>query len=122
MDAQRVEVFHAGHGEAMVVGIADDLELDFFPAFQGFFYQNLRGEGEGTFSQFDEFFLIGADTASQTSQRISRTDHDRIADRPCGFECIPHVFHCPADGSLEGYFVEFLDKQVAVFCVHDGIH
>ena len=41
MDTQRVEVLHAGYREAVVVRVADNLELDFFPAFQRFFYQNL---------------------------------------------------------------------------------
>ena len=64
MDAQRVEVFHACHGEAVVIGVADYLEFDFLPAFQGFFHQNLLGERERTFSQLDKRFLVRTDTAA----------------------------------------------------------
>ena len=62
VDAQRVEVFHRGNGEAVVVGIADALELNLLPAFQTLFNKNLRGESESTFSQFNECLLIGTDT------------------------------------------------------------
>ena len=67
MDAQRVEVFHTSYGETMVIRIADDLELDFFPTFQGFFHQDLRCESKGTTGQFDETFLVRTDAATQTA-------------------------------------------------------
>jgi len=45
VDTQRVDVFHIGHREAVVIFITDDLEFDFLPSFEGFFHQNLWGKG-----------------------------------------------------------------------------
>ena len=38
VDAQRVEVLHAGHGEAVVVGVADHFELNLLPALERLFH------------------------------------------------------------------------------------
>ena len=70
MDAQRVEILHRSDGEAVVVGVAYHLKLYLFPAFQRLFYQNLGGEGEGTFGQFHKFLLVGADAGTQTAKGV----------------------------------------------------
>ena len=62
VDAQGIEVLHRGNGEAVVVGIADALELNLLPTLQRLLDEDLRGKGEGTLSQFLEGFLIGTDT------------------------------------------------------------
>ena len=70
VNTQRVEVLHAGHGEAVVVGVADDLELNLFPALERLLYQNLLGEGEGTLSQLEESIFVRTDAAAQSTQGI----------------------------------------------------
>ena len=122
MDTQRVKVFHAGYCEAMVVSVADHFKFDFFPAFQRFFYQNLFRESKGAFSQFQEFFFVGTDTATKTTQCISRTYHDRITDSACSSNGIFHVFYCLANRSLHLDFVQFLHEQITVFCIHDSFY
>ena len=67
MDAQWVEVLHGSHREAVVVRIADALELDFLPSLEALFHQHLWGEGEGTLGYLLEGFLIGADAGTQTT-------------------------------------------------------
>ena len=62
MDAQWVEVLHRSYGEAVVVGIADALELNLLPALQRLFYENLRSKGEGALGQFLEGLLVRTDT------------------------------------------------------------
>ena len=122
MDAQRVEVFHTCYGEAVVVGVADYLEFDFFPTFQGFFHQDLLGERERTFSQFDKRFLVRTDTAAQTTQSISRAYHYRISDFAGSFQGIFHAFHSVALRSFHRNFIQLLHKEVAVFRVHDSLY
>ena len=122
MDAQRVEVFHACYGEAVVVGIADHLEFNLFPALQGLFHQNLLGESKRALGQFQEFFLVGTDTAAQSAQGIGRTHHYGVTDFAGGGEGVFHAFHSLADGRLHLYFVQLLHKKVAVFGVHDSLY
>ena len=122
MDTQRVEVLHAGHGEAVVVGVADYFKLNFFPAFQRLFYQNLFGESERTFGQLNEGFFVGADTTTKTTQSVSRTYHDRITDFTGSLQSIFHALYGVTLGRLHRYFVEFLHEEVTVFSVHDSLY
>ena len=122
VDAQRVEVLHACHGETVVVGIADYLELDFFPTFQGFFYQDLLGKGERAFGKFNEGFFVRADTATQSAQGVSGAHHYRITDFAGSRQRIFHAFYGVALRSFHRNFVELLHKEVAVFGVHDGFY
>ena len=62
MDTQWVEILHRGNGKATVVSIADALKLDFLPALQTLFNQNLWSESKGRLGQLDELLLIGTDT------------------------------------------------------------
>ena len=70
MDAERVEVLHAGHGETVVVRIPDDLELNLLPALEALLDKDLRGEGEGRLGYLPETLLVLADTRTQTSEGV----------------------------------------------------
>ena len=122
MNAQRVEVFHACHGEAVVVGVADYLEFDFLPAFQGFFHQNLLGERERTFSQLDKRFLVRTDTTAQAAQSVCRTHHYRIADFAGSLQGVFHAFHGVALRSFHRNLIQLLHKEIAVFRIHDSLY
>ena len=67
MDAQRVEVLHRSHREAMVVGVADALKLNLLPSLQRLLNKNLRGKRKGTLGQLNKRLLVGADTRAQTA-------------------------------------------------------
>ena len=121
MDAQGVEVLHRGHGEAMVVGVAYALELNLLPSLEAFLDQYLRGEGECALCQFYESLLVGADAAAQSAQGVGRANHDGETDGAGSLQGVVHVLNGVADGCLELYLVELLDKQVAVLGVHDGL-
>ena len=122
VDTQGVEVLHAGHGEAVVVGIADNLELNLLPSLQRLFHENLLAEGERAFGQLHELLLILTDTATQSAQGVSRTDHHGEADALSSSDGIFHRLYGLADGSLHFNLVELLHEEVAVFGVHDGIY
>jgi len=92
-DAQGVEVLHRGHGEAVVVGIADALELNLLPALQRLFHQDLRCKGEGTLGQLAELLLIGTDAGAQTAQGVGRADHDGEAYLVGGLQGVVHILH-----------------------------
>ena len=120
MDTQGIEVLHRCYGKAAVIGIADALELNLLPALQTLLNKNLWSESEGRLCQFDEFLLIGADTRTQTTQSVSRTDHDGEADLMSSLQRIFHRLYSVAHGHLQIHLCQLLHKEVAVFCVHDG--
>ena len=122
MNAQRVEVLHAGHGEAVVVGITYALKLYLLPALQALFYQYLIRESESTLSQLLEGSLILADTATQAAQRISRTDHHRIAYLAGSFQSICHVLHSMTLWCLHRNLVQLVHEEVTILCIHDSLY
>ena len=122
MNAQRVEVFHACHREAVVVGIADYLEFNFLPTLQRLFYQNLLGESERAFGQFNEGFLVRTNTASQSTQSISRAHHHGVANLAGCLQCVLHALHSVALRSLHRNLVQLLHKEVTVFGVHNRLN
>ena len=119
MHAQRVHIFHTYYGEAVVVLVADDFELNLLPALQGFFDEDLRSVCEGTFRQFAQLGFILADAATHTAEGIRRANHNRITDACCRSHGIFHRLDRLAHRRLDVDFLQFLDKQVAVFRVHD---
>ena len=121
VDTQRVEVLHTCNGEAVVVAVADNLELDLLPTFERFLDQNLLRVGERAFAQRYELLLVAANTATQTAQRVSRANHNREADLACGSDCVLHRLNGLRDGRLDVDLVEFLDEQIAVLGSHNSL-
>ena len=70
VDAQGVEVFHGCDGEAVVIGVAYDLELYLLPSLQALFDQYLVGEGKGALGQAEEGFLVGADATALAAEGV----------------------------------------------------
>ena len=120
--AQRIEVFHAGHGETMVVGIADNLELYLLPALQALFNKNLGSESEGALCYLLEHFLVLADTAAKATKGVGTADHDGITDFASRSNGVLNVLASLAHGRLHVYLVQFLYEKVSVLGVHDGLH
>ena len=106
----------------MVVGIADDLELNFLPPLQALLHQDLLGEGESALGQLHERLLVGTDAAALSAEGVGRTDHDGETYLVGGLQRIAHRLHGMALGGLHGDFVQLLDEEVAVLRVHDGFH
>ena len=106
----------------MVVGIADAFEFNFFPSLQRLFHENLGSEGEGTLGEFDEPFLVRADTRTETTQGIGRADHHRETDFAGGLQGVVHVLDGMAHGRLQFHLVELLHEEVAVLGIHDSLN
>ena len=122
VNAQWIEILHRGNGEATVVGIADALKLNLLPSLQALLYEHLRSEGKGRLSNLLELLLSLADTRAETAQRISRTNHDRIAYLAGSVDSLFHVLAGVAYRHLEVNLVELLHEEVAVFGVHDSFY
>ena len=122
MDSEWVEVFHRGNGEATVIRITDALELNLLPSLQALLNEYLRCESEGRFSNLLELLFSLADTRTETTQRIGRTDHDRVADVACRSHSLLHVLASVAYWNLEVNLVKLFHEEVTVFCVHDSLY
>ena len=110
MDAQRVEVLHRGYGETVVVGIANTLELNLFPAFQTLLDQNLGSKGESRFCQLDKGLLVRTNPRAQTTQRISRTNHDGESYFTGSLQSVVHILDRMGNRHLQVDLAQFLDK------------
>ena len=122
VDAQGVEVLHACHGEAVVVGIANNLELNLLPTLQALLYEHLGSKSESTLGNLLEHLLVLADTASKAAEGVCATDHDGIAYLASRSNGILDILASLAYGRLHVYLVQFLNEKVAVLGVHDGLH
>ena len=65
MNAQRIEILHITHGDAIVVTVTHHLVLYLLPTLQRLLHQHLRREGEGFFSQTVQLFLVVAEARPQ---------------------------------------------------------
>ena len=65
VDSQRVKVFHVADGDAIIRRIPHHFILDFFPAAQPFFHENLSAVsghfGEGPVAAAAQFRLVTAE-------------------------------------------------------------
>src|SRR5574344_693891 len=122
MDAERIEVFHVADRDTIVVTVADYFVFYLFPAFQTLLYQDLWRERECFFCQYIELFLIVAEARAQSAESISCTDNDRISQLFGCFAGIFYIFYRLTLDSVDFDFVEFVDKEFAVFSVHDGLN
>ena len=122
VDAEWVEVFHVAHGDAVVETVAHHFVFHLFPALQTFLNEDLGREGEGFFGQVGELFLVVAKSGAETAKRVGRADDDGIAQSFGRPTCVLDVFHRLALDGLDADFIQLLDKQLAVFRVHNGLY
>ena len=122
MDAHRVEVFHIADGDAVVGAVAHYLILDFLPAHQRAFQQDL-GNGAGGQAGFGdglEFFRGVGDAAAAAAQGVGRADDQRQA-QPAGR--LPRLFQ-RVDGDILRFrladFVQEVAEEFPVFRTADG--
>ena len=122
MDPERVEILHVADRNAVVVFIANNFIFNFFPAFQRLLHQHLGREGEGFLADLFQFLVVVHETRTQATQGVSGAHNQRIAQflggSPGGFDALGRL-------GLDGFhlnLVQFLDKEIPVFRVHDGLY
>jgi hypothetical protein len=92
MDAHRIDVFDRADDDAVVLAVADDLHLVFFPAEDGFLNQHLGGGGgfEAALDDLLELFLVVGDTAAGAAQGETWADDGGQAGHCQGFAGFGH--------------------------------
>ena len=122
MDAEGVEILHVADRDAVVEPVAHHFIFHLFPALEALFYKYLWREGEGFFSNSVQFFLVVAESGPQSSESISGTDDDGISEFFGGTAGILDILYGFRLDGLYVDFIKFLDKELAVFGVDDGLY
>ena len=133
--AQRVEVFHIAHGNAVVGPIPHHFVFDLFPAAEPFLDKNLVEYLRQTSADphaaplskrlvapLAQLRLVPARAAPRPAKRVGGPHHDRITDLGGGPDRGGGVGHGDAARRQNADFVQAFHKQRAVFRVLDGLH
>ena len=83
-----IKILHAANGDAVVIAVTDDLELDFLPSSNAALDEHLTDHRviEPLDDRRNELFLIFCNAAACTAHCIRRTDDDRVSDGVCKFD------------------------------------
>ena len=80
MNAQRVDIFNETYGDDIIFAVADNLQLQLFPAKNGLLHQNLTyqaGLQTSGYYRFQLFYIVYK-TAACAAHRVSRTENNRV--------------------------------------------
>jgi len=86
VNAQRIDVLHVAHRDAVVKAVAHNLVLDFLPAFDGLVDQDLVGHGKGRGGQSDQLVLVVGEAGAEAAESEGGANKQRVADLFGGFD------------------------------------
>ena len=83
MNTNRVKILHTADGNAVIVSVTNDLELDLLPSRDTALDEHLPDHGvvQALNNDGNEVFLVLRNAAARTPHGIGRADDDRVADR-----------------------------------------
>ena len=122
MDSQWVEVLHVTNCDTVVVTVANYLILNLFPALQTLLYQYLWREREGLLSELVQLLLVVCETGTETTQGVSSTDDDRIAELGSSLAGLLDVLASLALDGLHIDFIQLLYEELTVLSIHDSLN
>ncbi|KAG2007663.1 hypothetical protein GB937_008476 [Aspergillus fischeri] len=121
MDTQRVKVLHVADSDTVVGSITDDFVLDLLPALEGLLDQDLGSKSQGTRSQILQLLRVLSETGTQTSESVSRTDNDRVANCFSGLQCLVNSVDGDGLGNGDVDLLQSLGEQVTVLTSLEGL-
>ena len=123
MDTDRVKILHTADGNAVVVPVTDDFELDLLPSRDTALDEHLPDHGvvQPLDDDGDEFFLILSNAAARTSHGIGRANDDRVADRVGKIHSCVDILDNQALGDWLPEFLHCLLKALTILRLLDGI-
>ena len=84
--------------------------------------QDITSDNTQISSNLTESLLIGADTATQTTQGVGRANHDGVTYLTgrcnCAFHCLASLRH----RNLQVNLVQLLNEEVTVLGIHDSLY
>ena len=123
VNANRIDVLHITYGDAVAVGIAHYLILDFLPACDTALYQHLShtAQTKSVGKNVNQLLLIVGDTTAASAQRKSRTKHHRITDGIGKFDTVLHgIDHLGSRTRLSDLLHGVL-KRLTILRLEDGL-
>ncbi len=124
MDAHGVHVFDEADGDHLVLGVADDFQLQFFPAEDGFLDQNLSDEACGNAAVGDraQFFRVVDQPASGAAHGISWTNDHGVAQFIGDLLGLRYAIGRRAFGHINAQLSHRCLKGDAVLAALNGVH
>ena len=124
MDTKRIDILDKAYGYNIVVRVTDNLKLQFFPAQNGLFNQNLPHQTRLQASCTDclQFFLIINQTATGTAHRISRAQNHRISKLIGNSKCFLHRVSHLASRHFNSQLIHGFLKLYTVLATLNGIY
>ena len=122
MDADRIDIFHVTYGNTVSCTVAHNFVLDFFPAADTSFYQNLSdtGKTQTVFQNALKLCQIMCDTSAGTAQCISRTKNYRVTDLCCYLQTMFYIFYNVRRCNRLTDLFHGLLEHLTVFCFFNG--
>ena len=122
MDSQWVEVLHVTNCDTVVVTVANHLILNLFPALQALLYQYLWRERKSLLSEFVQLLLVVSETRTESTQGVSSTDDDRIAELSSSLAGLLDVLASLTLDGLHVDFIQLLYEELTVLSIHDSLN
>ena len=122
MDSQRVEVLHVTNCDTVVITVANHLILNLFPTLQALLYQYLWRERESLLSEFVQLLLVVCETGTESTQGVSSTDDDRIAELSSSLAGLLDVLASLTLDGLHIDFIQLLYEELTVLSIHDSLY
>ena len=122
-DPHRIEVFHRADGDDVACAVPHHLELDFLPARDALFHQDLMdgGHPQAVAGDLPQFILVPGDAAAASPQGEGGPHDDRVANLMGEFQGGLQVgHHQGGDDRLADPLHRVLEK-LAVLRLVDGI-
>ena len=123
MYAHRIDIFDEAYGDELVVGIAHNFELEFFPAEHAFLDQDLADEAgiNPPFANGAQLFNIVDDAAAGATHRVGGANDDGVAEIGRDLFSVFNAVDGGAFRHFDAKFIHCLLELDAVFTAGDGI-
>ena len=124
MHTQRINIFNKANGNHVALSITDNFQLQFFPAQNRFFHQDLPHKAglQTTGAHCLEFIHIIHKAAASTTHGIGRTQNDRISQLIGNGKSLFHRCGNFTAGHFDAQFLHGLLKFHAILATLDSIH
>ena len=124
MYTQWIDIFNETYSDHIVVFVTDNFQFQFFPAENGFFYQNLSYQAglktSGTYG-FQFLFIINK-TAAGAAHGIGRTKNDRVSEFICNSQCLIYTVSNFTPCHFNAKFIHCFFEFNTVFSSFDGVY
>ena len=124
MNAHGIDILDKAYGDEVVIRVADHLQLQLFPAEDGFLHQHLTHQAglQAPGAHRLQFLFVVNQSAAGATHGVSGTKNNRVTQLIRDGQCLIHgICHFTA-GHLDAQLVHGVLKLDPVLASLDGIH